>query len=331
MVGRFRASLLALSAVLATTAAVMDPVAADDVFLGFPIYINGDDDLTPENGVARGTGTEDDPYVIEDMKDVPFCESVIEIIGTSKHLLLRNLSLSKDPDSSYPICGITLINCGNCTIERVTIDGFYQGILIKDWSTAICIRDTTFEDSRTALNCLRSYDVTIENNTFVACDSPISLYECEHVDVDGNSILDAYTGVLAQRCRFISVWDNDISSCSGGVVMMQTSDSLISGNSIELCSYAIVLRDCTEIEIQLNDLDSNERTGYDDNYDANEWSIGSGDASLTPTAAAIVIFVVAVNLVMLALAIRRRRHGTELATGKDRSRDSDKDEEGTIR
>jgi len=55
-----------------------------------PIIIRGDEDFTPENGVVRGSGTPDDPYIIEGWYiDAPEGGGIV-IMGATKHFIIRN-------------------------------------------------------------------------------------------------------------------------------------------------------------------------------------------------------------------------------------------------
>jgi len=56
-----------------------------------PIYIDGNDAFTPENGVVSGSGTEDDPYVIEGWEiDATGTDFAIRICGTDAWFHIRN-------------------------------------------------------------------------------------------------------------------------------------------------------------------------------------------------------------------------------------------------
>jgi len=68
-----------------------------------PIYIYGDDGFTVENGVLFGTGTAEDPYVIEGWRiDAPNADYGIYIDHTTKHFVIRD-----------------------CVIERARLAGLY--------------------------------------------------------------------------------------------------------------------------------------------------------------------------------------------------------------
>ncbi|NIP67606.1 MAG: hypothetical protein GWN76_06265, partial [candidate division Zixibacteria bacterium] len=59
----FLAALLALLAI--SISSITQPEEEMALKPHDPIYIDGNEDFTPENGVVSGSGTENDPYVIE--------------------------------------------------------------------------------------------------------------------------------------------------------------------------------------------------------------------------------------------------------------------------
>ncbi|MBC7220507.1 right-handed parallel beta-helix repeat-containing protein [Candidatus Bipolaricaulota bacterium] len=90
-----------------------------------PIYIYGDTQFTWENGVLKGSGTPDDPYVIEGwIIDARGHDYGIYIDGTRAHFLIRDCQIR------YPIekAGIMLSNVRNGRIEGNAVFGGRVGI-----------------------------------------------------------------------------------------------------------------------------------------------------------------------------------------------------------
>jgi len=95
-----------------------------------PIYIYGDDDFTIANGVMSGSGTADDPYVIEGWRvDTPQADYGIYVDHTTAHFVIRD-----------------------CVIERTRLAGIYfntvrngrvEGAQIGLADTAIYLLDST--------------------------------------------------------------------------------------------------------------------------------------------------------------------------------------------
>ena len=69
-----------------------------------PIYIQGDSSFTVENGVTRGRGTVNDPYIIAGWEISKFTGPVtaggIAIVGTEAYFIIRDVYIHSLPTSS---------------------------------------------------------------------------------------------------------------------------------------------------------------------------------------------------------------------------------------
>jgi len=96
-----------------------------------PIYIEGNDDFTSENGVTGGSGTEDDPYIIENWIIVGNASYLwgIYIEDSTVHFIIRNCSISGFNRYS----AIELFNVRNGKlIENFCSDNLHSGIHLGD-------------------------------------------------------------------------------------------------------------------------------------------------------------------------------------------------------
>jgi len=85
-----------------------------------PIYIHGDNAFTWENGVVKGSGTADDPYIIEGwIIDTRSHDYGIYIDGTRANFVIRNCQIRYAQERA----GIFLSNVRNCRIEGNAIFG----------------------------------------------------------------------------------------------------------------------------------------------------------------------------------------------------------------
>jgi hypothetical protein len=85
-----------------------------------PIYIHGDDAFTWENGVVKGSGTADDPYIIEGwIIDTRSHDYGIYIDGTRANFVIRNCQIRYAQERA----GIFLSNVRNGRIEGNAIFG----------------------------------------------------------------------------------------------------------------------------------------------------------------------------------------------------------------
>ena len=87
-----------------------------------PIYINGNDDfVVGQNGVVSGSGTEIDPYIIENWDINASSANGIEIRNTSLHFIIRNCLIHDGRISYYPNDGIYFCNLSKGKIDNVTL------------------------------------------------------------------------------------------------------------------------------------------------------------------------------------------------------------------
>ncbi len=85
-----------------------------------PIYIHGDAAFTWENGVVKGSGTAEDPYIIEGwIIDTRGHDYGIYIDGTRAHFIIRNCQIRYPQERA----GIFLTNVRNGRLEKTAIFG----------------------------------------------------------------------------------------------------------------------------------------------------------------------------------------------------------------
>jgi len=111
-----------------------------------PIYINGNENFTIENGVSSGSGTFEDPYLICDWiiaGNGMNCDGIF-IENTNVFFMIRNCNISGFSEAFY--AGIRLTNVENCEIENVDSYENYHGIVIYDCKN-ITINNSKFHDT----------------------------------------------------------------------------------------------------------------------------------------------------------------------------------------
>jgi parallel beta-helix repeat protein len=101
--------------------------AAADLVDHGPIQIKSDYEFTAKNGVVRGSGTVDDPYVIEGWQiDAGYDEYGIRIHRTTRSFVIRNVEISGAAKA-----GIFLSYVKNGVIEQSTLAGNWVGIALN--------------------------------------------------------------------------------------------------------------------------------------------------------------------------------------------------------
>ena len=145
-----------------------------------PIYINGNDDFTHENGVTGGSGTEEDPYIIENwvISGNGSVNDGIFINNTNVYFVIRNCTVYgfHHPDEYYD--GIELQYVENGRIENTKVNESHSCIHLR-YSTNITINNCSCYDFPYlygyGILCYRSKNITIKSCEYYNLDVGIHL------------------------------------------------------------------------------------------------------------------------------------------------------------
>ena len=134
-----------------------------------PIYIYGDEDFTWEKGVVRGSGTADDPYVIEGwVIDTLGYDYGIYIDHTKAHFIIRNCLIRYPQEKA----GILLSAVENGRIEDCAIWGGHVGIqLLSARKVTITHTAIGYCDYGILVSTGSDHNV-IYSNSIIACGLP---------------------------------------------------------------------------------------------------------------------------------------------------------------
>ena len=92
------------------------------------ILIQGNEDFTSGNGVRSGSGTPDDPYVIEGwLIDAPGADVGIRLVGTDAYVVIRSCEVR-----STRFAGVFLEDVSHVTIEDCRASGSERGFQISE-------------------------------------------------------------------------------------------------------------------------------------------------------------------------------------------------------
>jgi len=129
-----------------------------------PIYIYGNSGFTVENGVFSGTGTADDPYIIEGWRvDRPDADYGIYVDHTTAYFVIRD-----------------------CVVEGTRIAGIYFNTVRNGR-----VEDTQIGLSDTAVHLLDSSNNVFERNVFAECKVGVSTAATSRDNViTNNTFLD---------------------------------------------------------------------------------------------------------------------------------------------
>src|SRR5438552_12868309 len=107
-----------------------------------PIRIDGDAAFNTSNGVTAGSGTAQDPYIIEGWYVAPEFTNPILIANTRSHFVLRNTSVQSGP---LNVGAVTFLAVSNATVQNLTLgEPAYERSLYMEWAHSVSIQDSYF-------------------------------------------------------------------------------------------------------------------------------------------------------------------------------------------
>jgi parallel beta-helix repeat protein len=160
-----------------------------------PIHIIGNDDFTPGNGVSGGNGTENDPYIIENLTidGTGLLGSGIFIQDTTAYFIIRNCTITNFFSPSEYCYGIRFINVENGRIENTTTNNNHVGIFFKESKLIVVsnvISSGIDEYSAFGIGLWLSENITIEYSDIYAKADGIHITKCSYITVKHSSIHD---------------------------------------------------------------------------------------------------------------------------------------------
>lgn len=209
-----------------------------------PIYIDGNTDFTPANGITSGLGTASNPYIIENWQIVA---GGVEIRNTDAHFIIQNVhaygrgyaGIHLDNVKNGKILNNAIINdytygiflylSSNNLIENNLIKNSVEGIWL-DYSWNSVLRGNIFLNNRYSFG-VQGWDLShfyhdIDISNFIDGKPIHYIVEGKHLTFDGSVTEVGYLGLIA--CENIQVRNLNISNNKEGILLAWTSGSEIS-------------------------------------------------------------------------------------------------------
>jgi len=194
-----------------------------------PIYINGNDNFIPANGVVAGNGMENNPYIIENW-DINAENAIgIWIGNTTAHFAIRNCYVHDGGANQHS--GILFDNLINGVVENSNCPNNGSDVILL----------------------FSSDNNLIENNIVENGPGGIYLYNSSNNHISGNNVSNNYNGGI----NLASGSDNNIISnnivennTNYGIYLYWDSNyNLISGNTLKNNYYGIYLYDSSNYNL----------------------------------------------------------------------------------
>jgi len=263
-----------------------------------PIYIISNENFIPANGVVGGSGTENDPYTIENWALDASTAHGIWITNTTAYFIVRNCLVENGVDNYNGIRLENVMNGGvESCISRNNFNGIHQkysfytsisyntcennhddGIHIRDSSYTSVSNNTCESNNSDGIQVSNSSCTSISHNT---CDNnhASGIYlksNSYHNTVDNNVCLGSNYGIhLSDYCDNNVLSNNILGSNVFGVRLKGSSNNILRYNICENNSWGISLRFSSDNNTMHHNclLFNTENNAYDDG--TNAWDDGS--------------------------------------------------------
>ncbi|MEW5760591.1 MAG: right-handed parallel beta-helix repeat-containing protein, partial [Candidatus Thermoplasmatota archaeon] len=241
---------LFLIACLCLTSLFWLPEKTEALTARAPISINGNGSFTNANGVTSGTGTQSDPYIIENWDIDATNNDGIFIQNTDSYFIIRNCYIHDGKNNWW--FGIGLYNVTNGKIDNVTLKNNFVGIYFEI-------------SNNNQINCSVIY-----LNTW-----GVYLYKSPNNQITNttsyNNTYDGFTLVYSSDNEMINITAYNNSQC--GIQLALSSNTQINNSSIYNNVYGMYLASAANSFMRFNTLDNNRYNfGVDVYIDASDIS-----------------------------------------------------------
>ncbi len=243
-----------------------------------PFRIDSNADFNAEHGVSGGSGTEADPWIIEDWDidgtGLGYC---IYIGNTTDYFEVRDCSLHDASGVNsipyYPDCGMTLYDVQNGTIDdnNASSNDNY-GIYLHNSNSNNTITNNNALSNGGWVGCgIRldnSYNNTITNNNAslsigIAAAFGIYLDNSNGNIIDNNTVDgSSYGGIYLYISNNNTISNNTATDNSNGIWVRQSNNNTISNNTATDNSNGIELSDSSNNTVTNNTISLNTNYGF---------------------------------------------------------------------
>ena len=232
-----------------------------------PILITGNEGFTLGNGVSSGTGTHDDPYIIEGWEINASSAHGIRIQDTTSYFVVRNVHVF---DGRYFVDdfdandGISLNNVTNARIQNVTAERCRYGVWVLSSGNAVVTGSHISFNNFSGIGFSSSEHVSASAN-LVSDNIGTELWMgfCKNSTINDNTVRDSnlgqfrVAGIDVWRSENVSVIGNYMDGNRDSIFLETSSNCMISGNTIvNDMGYAIYVYYSGNSTFLLNDVSS---------------------------------------------------------------------------
>ena len=236
-----------------------------------PIFINGNDEFTSDNGVTGGTGTSEDPYVISGW-NIQAQDYGIEIANTTAYFTITNVNICS---TFQPDClnGIILSSIQNGVVQNSQISAGKYGIRVDNSENFQLTGNNLYQQAggMHGIVILNSISFDVSNNSIEAGPFTIEGSYVSDASIVGNTggaedgiILDHLSGFLFSQNSIRAHVPIGVDSCG---------DLTIANNNLASPDTGIIVSNCDHVLVSNNTVSNIDGSGI--------WLIGADDINIT--------------------------------------------------
>ncbi|MHA1560928.1 MAG: right-handed parallel beta-helix repeat-containing protein [Promethearchaeota archaeon] len=204
--------------------------------LNDPISINSNEDLEilKLQGIITGEGTEENPYILEDLViDTDFSGPAIFIENTDAYLIIRESTiLNSGNPNGYS--GVYLSSCSNIKIMNCHLDNNEDAIFLDYNSFNNTVINNTILNSIgfSSISINGAHHNQILNNFLEYSENyAMNLWESENNVISGNIFTDNYGGIQIEYSNSNIISENEIpDSVEYGIKLYSSNENIITRN-----------------------------------------------------------------------------------------------------
>jgi parallel beta-helix repeat protein len=157
-----------------------------------------------------GSGTQSDPYILENLNISTTMDYAIFITSTSKYFIIRNCHLSALRT------GIFISNIAPNTasvVHNVCIDNNLFGIYIE-LSSGVTLYNNTCSSNNIGIHLYSSSNVVLSNNSYISNNFVnLDIYYSSSITIINNTCKKSYYGIYLRYSSNITLTNNTFSIC----------------------------------------------------------------------------------------------------------------------
>ncbi len=195
-----------------------------------PIVILGDSSFTADNGVRGGSGTFEDPYIIDGWEIDASSSEAIHIVNTTAYFTIQGVLLH---DGGWDYSGIHLESVENGVIANIRAWNNRYGIIVEGSVSIKIVGNDLTANRRAGIALLNSSNDFIYGNNATDNHHGIRLYYSNENKVSGNYVMNnTNSGILLHDSNHNEVIGNRVWGNSFGVVLGSSSDVILEDNKV---------------------------------------------------------------------------------------------------